>query len=385
MKNNMIFLAVAVVLLSAAGPAYPQGVPLGEIPKLTDTSMLTERDIFFGQRGKLGTFSIAPCKAGAYEDDGAIKIMYDRPDESAKSFAGAYIVINGDLSKYKTMTFMIKGQAGGETFELGLNDVVAHRREDAVIPGTINRYLPGGVTTEWQEVRVPLEDFYGPAMSKVFSLVFNFNEEGSGVFWIKDFTFDENLTVDREKETRDQGYLLLDNFDHATAVNLLGRKTNSYKSLPSVIRSAWVKDVHYGEKGRSLKLSYDKKAGGWCGYYTLLNQIDGAYYDLSGYKSVSFMVKGENGGENFELGMADKNWLTIGDSLKAGQVVKYLPKGVTTEWQEVVIPLSDFGMLDLKEMGSFVLNFNVKGKGAVYIDDIKFNLSKPEEKKKEHA
>ncbi len=128
-----------------------------------------------------------------------------------------------------------------------------------------------------------------------------------------------------------------------------------------------------------MRLDYEKEGTGWCGYYTLLNQIDGEWFDLSDFDKVSFMVKGKKGGEMFELGMADKNWVIIGDSLKAGDIDKYLKGGVTTEWQEVVIPLSDFGLLDLKEMGSFVINFNRKQKSTIWIDDLKFILKQESE------
>jgi hypothetical protein len=86
------------------------------------------------------------------------------------------------------------------------------------------------------------------------------------------------------------------------------------------------------------------------------------------------MVKGKKGGENFTIGLADKSWVIIGDSLKAGTVNQYLNNGVTTEWQEVVIPLCDFGLLDLTEMGSFVIDFHRKQKGTIWIDDLKFLL-----------
>lgn len=133
-----------------------------------------------------------------------------------------------------------------------------------------------------------------------------------------------------------------------------------------------------GDHGRSLKLDFDKRPTGWCGYYTLLNQIDGAYYDLSPYKEVRFWVRGARGGENFEIGMADRSWLTIGDSVKAGEIGKYLPKGVTTDWQEVVIPLKDFGKLDWTQMGSFVINFHRPGEGTIFLDDLRF-IRKTEE------
>jgi len=101
------------------------------------------------------------------------------------------------------------------------------------------------------------------------------------------------------------------------------------------------------------------------------------------FNSASFMVKGAAGGETFEIGMADKSWIIIGDSLKAGPVEKYLPGGVTDKWQEVTIPLKNFGALDFSEMGSFVINFHEVGRGAVYIDNLKFHKKSEEELLKE--
>ena len=138
-------------------------------------------------------------------------------------------------------------------------------------------------------------------------------------------------------------------------------------------------ETFVGDTGRSLRLDFSKKGTGWCGYFTLLNQVDGEYFDLSRYKSVSFWVKGARGGEIFELGMADKNWLNIGDSLKAGSIVRYLPSGVTTEWQKVTIPLEDFGQLDFTLMGSFAINFYKKGQGTLFVDDLKFHLKTEED------
>ena len=44
------------------------------------------------------------------------------------------------------------------------------------------------------------------------------------------------------------------------------------------------------------------------------------------------------------------------------------------EWREVVIPLEDFGLLDFSQMGSFVIDFNEKSEGTIYIDNLKFYL-----------
>ncbi|MCX5715582.1 MAG: hypothetical protein NTV07_01730 [Candidatus Omnitrophica bacterium] len=365
--------------------ATDPGASLNDLPPLPKETELFASEKLFGYRGKIGGFVMSPSRVGVYYDQKtfcpsdeqtnrqAMKVMYKQADK--KSFCGAYVILMADLSQYKTVTFMIKGRDGKETFEIGLNDVISNKREDAVFIGAINRYLPGGITKDWKEVKIPLSDFYGPDISKAYSLIFGFNQIGQGVFWVDEIKFfkEDFVAKARADDIKKKGYLLLDDFDYSD-LNLLGRKTNAYKKLPSVCLYERVPEEHYGPEGRSLKMDFKKDTTGWCGYYTMLNQIDGEYYDLSPYRSVSFMVKGKSGGEKFEIGMADKNWVIIGDSLKAGGVDKYLAGGVTTQWKEVVIPLEDFGLLDFTQMGSLVMNFSEKGEGTVYIDDIKFYL-----------
>ncbi|MBI2871369.1 MAG: hypothetical protein HYY14_06650 [Candidatus Omnitrophica bacterium] len=359
------------------GAARAETVPLTDIPKLPEDTALFEAEKAFGSRGKIGGFALKPDRYGIFHtEEGWIQVMYEK--KPGPQFVGCYIIVLGDLSRYETVQFKIKGEKGGETFEIGMNDTVSNKREDAVFVGSIHRYLEKGITTEWQDVTIPLAHFFGPDLTRVYSLVFHFNEPGHGTFWIDNMRFGTEPYLHFEDTVEARGHLLLDDFDHAS-VNLLGRKANAYKKLPSYCVHSLTDETYVGGRGRSLRLDYAKKSTGWCGYYTLLNEIDGDYYDLSRYKSVSFWVRGARGGEEFEIGMADKNWLNIGDSLKAGPVTTYLPVGVTTEWQEVTIPLEDFGKLDFTVMGSFVINFHRKQEGTVFIDDLRFNLKSEED------
>ena len=354
-----------------------EGVALKDIPPMPEGTVLFEREAAFAQRGRVGGYAMKPSTYGITLDtkvhlagsESGIAVRYHKaPDPS---FCGTYIIIVGDLSNYATLSFWVKGAKGGEAFEIGMNDVISNKREDAVFVGSIYRYLPQGVKPEWQQVKVPLEDFFGVDLKTVYSLVFNFNEEGDGTFWVDGVTLHPEVLNSRESAIVAEGKFHLDDFDHSS-LNLLGRKANAYKRLPSVCKFSRVSEPRVGTEGRSLRLDFDKKNTGWCGYYTLLNEIDGDYFDLASYQAVSFWVRGLKGGETFEIGMADRSWLTIGDSVKAGPIEKYLPQGVTPEWQQVIIPLSDFGKLGLKEMGSWVINFHRPGEGAVFIDDLVF-------------
>ncbi len=373
---------------------------LNDIPELPGNTKLTDKETEFSYRGRIGAYKIPPNDVITSIDNinsfkldtdkianddqfrlnetvpGSIKFQFKNRDTA--SFCGSYVMLLADLTKYKTLTFLVKGAVGGEEFNIGLNDHIANKREDAVFVGSVNRYLPKGVLTDWQVVKIPIADFFGPDISTSFSIIFLFSAQSEGSIWIDEFRFSKKQLVDRQAKITNDGYLLLDNFDYSN-LNLLGRKAAAYKRLPSYCLINRVSNNFVGVKGKSLQLKYNKKGSGWCGYYTLMNQIDGDYFDLSNYDKISFYVKGETGGEDFELGMADSNWITIGDSIKAGQITKYLSNGITTEWQNAIIPLKDFGNLDFSQMGAFVMNFNSSGQGTVYIDDIKLHLKNIEE------
>lgn len=176
--------------------------------------------------------------------------------------------------------------------------------------------------------------------------------------------------------------LMIDNFDKPT--NELGGRAAVYQKAPSRALSLQTPSEYYGPGGKSLMLKYDKQgeggpygSGGWCGYYTLVKK--GAnYLDATGYKAITFYVKGSKGGENFKIGVADRHWDRVGDSVKSEDIGKYLPEGkITTEWQKATVPLDAF-FLDHKELGSIAICFETDcfpggaGKGTVYIDVLRF-------------
>lgn len=176
--------------------------------------------------------------------------------------------------------------------------------------------------------------------------------------------------------------LLIDDFEKE-GVNHLGLRASTYIQPPSRALAVPTKGGEGAAGTKGLLLKYDKKGeggpndeGGWCGYYTLLKS--GSHtFDASGYRAVSFQVKGAAGGENFVVGIADRHWDEVGDSVKSEPIGKYLPAGkITAEWQKVAIPLLDFSV-DLKELASVAVCFEGflfpggVGKGTVYLDDLK--------------
>lgn len=178
--------------------------------------------------------------------------------------------------------------------------------------------------------------------------------------------------------------IIIDNFEGEDTRNELGSRANVYVRAPSKVMIAKRDEVINGRKSKALMIKYDKKntggpngMGGWCGYYTLIkNEKTGQYLDGSGYKYITFWVRGEKGDENFMVGLADEHWDKIGDSLKSEEIGVYLEKGkVTAFWQKARVPLDIF-FLDHMALSAVTINFEADcfsegvGSGVVLIDDI---------------
>ncbi|MFH1857800.1 MAG: hypothetical protein ABH845_02715 [Candidatus Omnitrophota bacterium] len=190
--------------------------------------------------------------------------------------------------------------------------------------------------------------------------------EAAFVFCLGTFAFAEPFAVSH--------------FDKRT--NELGGRSSIYQQAPSKALATLSSEVSQDAGGKSLKLVYDKKGnggpygkGGWCGFYTRL-ESEGKYFNGSSYKTLSFWVKGETGGENFRIGLSDKHWDEVGDSVKSEPIETYLPAGkVTAEWQRASIPLDVF-FLDYAELAAIAICFegdvfpSGEGAGAVYIDEM---------------
>lgn len=172
---------------------------------------------------------------------------------------------------------------------------------------------------------------------------------------------------------------VLDNFEAKT--NALYTKSGIYESQQSKAQKARTqKEKSEGEN--SLLIAFKKQKEGFCGYYMELKQGN-KYFDASSYSKITFMVKGNKGGENFQVGLADKKWFEKEDSVKADDIGSYLPQGkITTEWQKAEIPFTAWikndPELNITELGTIAICFETScfpdgvGSGVIYIDEIAF-------------
>lgn len=194
--------------------------------------------------------------------------------------------------------------------------------------------------------------------------------------------------------------LMVDNFEGAEGIkNALDHRASTFIKAPSKVMVSVRDDAIQGKKTRVLMIRYEKKqtggpfnTGGWAGYYTLLKssgalvaptaqnpnpkQTQDKYLDASGYKTLTFQVRGETGNENFIIGLSDAHWDELGDSVKSEEIGKYLPAGkLTKEWQKATIPLSEF-FIDYTQLSGISVVFDgdlftaVGSAGKIYLDDI---------------
>lgn len=184
--------------------------------------------------------------------------------------------------------------------------------------------------------------------------------------------------------------LYIDRMDNPLLNELKGMN-NSYRKRPS--GAAYYKTPQYGiGKGNpGLRIDYEKKSSGWCGFYTIIKKSRDDYFDASGYEYLTLWVRGDVGGENFKIGFTDKTWASKGDSVKSESINNYLPKQkggeeegrITTNWQRAVLPLKEIEGVDLENMDSLSICFESDlfkdgvGRGTVYIDNLALTREYP--------
>ncbi len=163
--------------------------------------------------------------------------------------------------------------------------------------------------------------------------------------------------------------------------NNFGGYGNPFVAQGSTISVSFDKGIKRGQNGKALKLIANKTRDGWCGYWFHLFDMKKSqrqYVDMTPYSHLSFFIKGENGGEELNFKIADNIWEKKEDSVVVGRISDYVKGGKisSTEWREVLIPVSAMSKVDIKNMALFSFEFSGKGKQTVYIDDITFKTQK---------
>ncbi len=128
-----------------------------------------------------------------------------------------------------------------------------------------------------------------------------------------------------------------------------------------------------GKEGVVLAFSGESSKGGW--WSACLARPMWQVMSLGGYKEKGYLdlyVKGGAGGEEFLIGISDKSRLKREAMVPSSRFVT-----VTTDWQRVKIPLSEFAAvkqnLDFDRISHVIFrNTSGPGKFAFYVKDVSF-------------
>jgi len=184
----------------------------------------------------------------------------------------------------------------------------------------------------------------------------------------------EEKAVEEKKVSAEKpgDILMIDDFDDGAKPNNLGGDLGAWDRDPAdetqTCMEYFTSEVKCGEKGYSMKLGYDvdSPSPAFNGYWTKLQNVD-----ITPYKNFVFYVKGdEEDGFTTQFKIELKN--------TKNQVGKYYVKGVTSDWQKVVVPLNNFaGITDFSKMTEFVVVFEDRiatdRDGSIYIDNLYFS------------
>lgn len=184
--------------------------------------------------------------------------------------------------------------------------------------------------------------------------------------------------VQSRTPTLSEGSFILADFT-AGIRNRLDGFFNSFERAPSRA-AATLAAAPDGRVG--LRLSYTREERGFCGLWVHFFDVtqpphERVFLDARSLTTLSFWVRGAEGGERVLLKLADERWERIGDALPLGEVGDFLPAGrVETEWQQAVVPLSAFpeGIAD-SSLASLVLEGIAPAHGEVYVSRLAVSRS----------
>jgi|GEM_PF-1189054 len=300
---------------------------------------------------------------GAASSEHALSLKYDSTRQN--SYSGWWSQLHGSsIEEFDRLALKLKVVSGSTNFTVGLKN---SKGVEVRVPA--NDYLGKADRAGWQELVVPLTAFkaIGDRSSMAVCSI-AFTEEGrsgKGEILIDDVKFQKGplnylRVADFEGSQPDTNLLMQKNwtFMHGAAAianNLDGSRAS--KPAEHCLRLSF---------GGSVGLDL---GGGDFSYAAWVTSLGGI--DASANTFLRLKIKGQDGGEKPNIYLAD------GTTRRGVDLRKYT--SVTTDWQDVYIPLQDFvrqgvDLTHLEEL-QFVFEWEPMS-GTIYLDDISFSKDK---------
>lgn len=168
--------------------------------------------------------------------------------------------------------------------------------------------------------------------------------------------------------------LMVDDFDLGIRNQLNGVR-NAFARAPSISKAKRIYGDAHGAEGLCVRLTTRQAEAGHCGFWVQMcdrrnDPIE--YLDSIHWNFIAFRIRGQVGGEDLLVKLADAQWSANEDSMPVGYVSDYLPGGVKTEWREVVMPINQVPRLKRHQLASISFKCETDREQTVFIDDIHF-------------
>lgn len=305
----------------------------------------------------------------AFEHVGtSIKLQYDV--STAESFSGlASKLPNLDMSKYKYLSLRVKGKTGGEYVRLQL----ATPEDTAKV--ALWDYLPGGPTTDWRKVVIPLDAFFNlGSFNNIteFDIIFeNYQSLTNGSPLQGELYVDEIILG-----SYFPGILKIDHFDDHLKSNALGGNSGEFSNPASTtLYTSQIVCDRFHDDPCALEIHYNNADTSLFGgvYFIFGGDSTGwvpVSRNLSAYDSLHLAVRAvdlQTNPGNFKIELRNA----------AGTNHSYRIKGINTTWQEYSVPIDSLKpKMPNDYIGQFTIVFerNVQSRqrGIAILDDIDF-------------
>lgn len=153
--------------------------------------------------------------------------------------------------------------------------------------------------------------------------------------------------------------------------NRLGGYFNVFQRAPSEATA----DLAAGADGRrALRFRFTKQGAGFVGFWVHLFDFTSPpearrYLDARPFTTLSFWVRGDRGGEQLLLKVADAAWERREDALPV------LDVPVDTVWRQVIVPLDRVPAgIDRSALASFSFEARSPGRGMVYLSTVALSV-----------
>jgi len=306
--------------------------------------------------GEVGQFTSSPsCAAPIASElvDDTLRLDYDVTAGSG-CYCGYWSKTPLDLNPYRTLAVKVRGERCGHAALSSARTVPVSTDKLK-----LNDYLLDGVTDEWQEVRIPLDASSAVtdwAQGDSYVIAFEAGRGAAeGTTWWDDVAFETSCAP-----------LWVDNFNDEDSYNALIGTWNVFAGQGSEITATPSITAAHGDAGAGLALTYAVPAGDYAGWETGLRNAD-----LSNYDRLVFTVKSAASGGKPNIYLVDRD-----DERGFINLEDYLTPSTT--WQTVIIPLENFGALDMTQIQALQVIIEWEPtdvEGALFLDNIRFTPS----------